>query len=247
MRTKPARGWEDLIPFIRCIMKKTNRRQQIGLIFRKMGEPTRPRRYDTLIAEFSGKDEVERGKRIAKWRFSQMWQWFDFKDDSRNRKKRESQFCNQTQLCISVRKIETEETTAYFRNKRSPWFGRISEVRQWLEEQEENRLQSKHEMGFWGEPHGRGENYRGPANSFTCWSGAIARLTSTQKGFANAWYVRWRALYFQIYCGLLTGASCFQRRINSGVDRKLFRHTSSSRRTDLIIIIIIIIITLMVY
>ena len=72
MRTKPARGWEDLIPFIRCIMKKTNRRQQIGLTFWKMGEPTRPRLYDTLIAEFSGKDEVERGKRIAKWRFSQM-------------------------------------------------------------------------------------------------------------------------------------------------------------------------------
>ena len=32
--------------------------------------------------------------------------------------------------------------------KKPPWFGRMSEVRQWLEEQEENRLQSKHEMGF---------------------------------------------------------------------------------------------------
>ena len=225
--TKPARGWEDLIPFIRCIMKKTNRRQQIGLIFWNKGEATRPRRYDTLIAEFSGEDEVEKGKRIAKWRFSQMWQ------------------CNQTQLCISVRKIETEEAMAYFQNKRSPWFERMSEARQWLEEQEENRLQSKNEMGFWGEAHGQGENYRGPANSFTSWRGAIARLTSKQKGFVNAWYVRWRALYFQICCGLLMDASCFQHKINSGVGRKLFRHTSSSRRTDLTIIIIIIII--MVY
>ena len=32
---------------------------------------------------------------------------------------------------------------AYFQNKRSPWFERISEARQWLEEQEENRLQSE--------------------------------------------------------------------------------------------------------
>ena len=31
--TKPAREWKDLIIFIRCIMKKTNRRQQSGLIF----------------------------------------------------------------------------------------------------------------------------------------------------------------------------------------------------------------------
>ena len=42
-----------------------------------------------------------------------------------------------------LRKIETEETMAYFQNKRSPWFERISEARQWLEEQEENRLQSE--------------------------------------------------------------------------------------------------------
>ena len=42
-----------------------------------------------------------------------------------------------------LRNIETEETMAYFQNKRSPWFERISEARQWLEEQEENRLQSE--------------------------------------------------------------------------------------------------------
>ena len=32
---------------------------------------------------------------------------------------------------------------AYFQNKRSPWFERISEARQWLEEQEKNRLQNE--------------------------------------------------------------------------------------------------------
>ena len=42
-----------------------------------------------------------------------------------------------------LRNTETEETVVYFQNKRSPWFERISEARQWLEEQEENRLQSE--------------------------------------------------------------------------------------------------------
>ena len=42
-----------------------------------------------------------------------------------------------------LRNIETEETMAYFQNKRSPWFERISEARKWLEEQKENRLQSE--------------------------------------------------------------------------------------------------------
>ena len=42
-----------------------------------------------------------------------------------------------------LRNIETEETMAYFQNKRSPWFERISEAGQWLEEQEKNRLQNE--------------------------------------------------------------------------------------------------------
>ena len=59
--------------------------------------------YDTLIAEFSGEDEVERGRRIAKWHFFQRCkQRFDSKDDSRNRGKSEKQFCDQTQLCLSA-------------------------------------------------------------------------------------------------------------------------------------------------
>lgn len=33
-------------------------------------EAALPSLYDILIAEFSGEDEVERGRRIAKWRFS---------------------------------------------------------------------------------------------------------------------------------------------------------------------------------
>ena len=32
---------------------------------------------------------------------------------------------------------------AYFQNKRTPWFERISEAEQWLEEQEKNRLQNE--------------------------------------------------------------------------------------------------------
>ena len=36
---------------------------------------------------------------------------------------------------------------AYFQNKRSPWFERISEARKWLEEQKENRLQSENIEG----------------------------------------------------------------------------------------------------
>ena len=39
-----------------------------------------------------------------------------------------------------LRNIDTEETMAYFQNKRSPWFKRMSEARLCLEEQEENRL-----------------------------------------------------------------------------------------------------------
>ena len=73
-------------------------------------EATLPPLYNNLIAEFSGEDEVERGRRIAKWRF--------FKDVN---------------------------------NDLTP---RMSEARLCLEEQEENRLQSKNierpdtNMGF---------------------------------------------------------------------------------------------------
>ena len=42
-----------------------------------------------------------------------------------------------------LRNIETEETMAYFQNKRGPWFERMSEARLLLEEQEENSLQSE--------------------------------------------------------------------------------------------------------
>ena len=42
-----------------------------------------------------------------------------------------------------LRNIETEETMAYFQNKRRPWFERMSEARLSLEEQEENSLQSE--------------------------------------------------------------------------------------------------------
>lgn len=53
-----------------------------------------------------------------------------------------------------LRNIEVKETMAYYQDKRSPRFERISQARQWLEEQEENRLQgeknraSKHKMAF---------------------------------------------------------------------------------------------------
>ena len=33
-----------------------------------------------------------------------------------------------------LRNIETEETMAYFQNKRSPWFERMLEARLWFEE-----------------------------------------------------------------------------------------------------------------
>ena len=42
-----------------------------------------------------------------------------------------------------LRNIETEETMAYFQNKQSAWFKRMSEARLLLEEQEENSLQSE--------------------------------------------------------------------------------------------------------
>ena len=42
-----------------------------------------------------------------------------------------------------LRNIETEETMAYFQNKRRPWFERMSEARLLLEEREENSLQSE--------------------------------------------------------------------------------------------------------
>lgn len=41
------------------------------------------------------------------------------------------------------RNIEAKETMAYYQNKRSPRFERISQARQWSEEQEENRLQGE--------------------------------------------------------------------------------------------------------
>ena len=42
-----------------------------------------------------------------------------------------------------LRNIETEETMAYFQNKRRPWSERMSEARLLLEEQKENSLQSE--------------------------------------------------------------------------------------------------------
>ena len=42
-----------------------------------------------------------------------------------------------------LRNIEAKETMAYYQNKRTPWFERISQARQWSEEQEENSLQGE--------------------------------------------------------------------------------------------------------
>lgn len=39
-----------------------------------------------------------------------------------------------------LRKIETKESIANFQNERSLWFERLSEVKQWLEEQDKKRL-----------------------------------------------------------------------------------------------------------
>lgn len=65
----------------------------------------------------------------------------------------------------------------------------MSEARQRLEKQEEipaprgwKHRAPRKEMVFRRQPHCRDENYRGPASSFECWSGAFARLVSKKKG-----------------------------------------------------------------
>ena len=77
---------------------------------------------------------MERGRRIAKWHFFK-----DVNNDLTPKMIRgieetvRNSFLIKHSYAYQLRKIETEETMAYFQNKRSPWFERISEARQWFE------------------------------------------------------------------------------------------------------------------
>ncbi|CAH3185073.1 unnamed protein product, partial [Porites evermanni] len=62
---------------------------------------------------------------------------------SRNRKRVRNSFLIKQIYAYQLRNIEAKETMAYYQDKRSPRFERISQARQWLEEQEENRLQGE--------------------------------------------------------------------------------------------------------
>ena len=86
---------------------------------------------------------MERGRRIAKWRF--------FKDVNNDltpkmirgikERVRNSFVIKHTAMPISFGTLKRRKQWPIFRKK--DWFDRISEVRQWLEEQEENRIQSE--------------------------------------------------------------------------------------------------------
>ena len=78
---------------------------------------------------------MERGRRIAKWCF--------FKDVNNDltpkmirgiEERVRNSFAIKHSYAYQLRSIETEETMAYFQNKRSPWFERKSEARLWFEE-----------------------------------------------------------------------------------------------------------------
>ena len=123
-------------------------------ILRGSAEATLPPLYDTLIAEFSGEDEVERGRRIAKWRF--------FKDVNNDltpkmirgiEERVRDSFVIKHSYAYQLRNTETEETMAYFQNKRSPWFERISEAKMVGKTRGKSPPERKHraprqEMGF---------------------------------------------------------------------------------------------------
>ena len=163
-----------------------------------------------------GEDQVERERKIVKWRFI----FGDVNNDLNPKmihkieKSLRNSFVIKHSYAYELRNIETEKTLVYFQNKRSPWFETMSEERQWSEEQEkkpppsQKHRATRNKMGSWGEPHGQGENYWEPTSSFPCWSRVNARLASKQTAFVGAWCVRQRAMNFQMHCGSLRGASC---------------------------------------
>lgn len=91
-----------------------------------------------------------------------------------------------------LRNIEVKETMAYYQEKRRPRFERISQARQWLEEQEENRLQGEKierpntKWRFEKNLMVEVKILEDPQSTFACWSGALARLASKQKRSVGA-------------------------------------------------------------
>lgn len=85
-----------------------------------------------------------------------------------------------------LRNIEAKETMAYYQDKR------ISQARQWLEEQEENRLQGEKierpntKWRFEKNLMVEVKIVEDPQSTFACWSGALARLASKQKRFVGS-------------------------------------------------------------
>ena len=78
------------------------------------------------------------------------------------------------------------------RTKEAPRFERISQARQWLEEQEENRLQGEKierpntKWRFEKNLMVEVKIVEDPQSTFACWSGALARLASKQKRFVGS-------------------------------------------------------------
>ena len=86
-------------------------------------EATLPPRHETVIAEFAGLVEEERGRRLTKWRF--------LHDVNRNlttkafqtiEKTVRNSFAIKQSYAYQLRNIETGNTMAYYQNRRSPWF-----------------------------------------------------------------------------------------------------------------------------
>ena len=107
-------------------------------------EPTLPPRLETLIAEFSGEVEEERGERLKNWRV--------LHDVNKNMPTKAFQeiettvrnsFVIKHSYAYRLRNFENRNTTAFHNNHRSPLFDKMSEARQWLEEQEEIRREGE--------------------------------------------------------------------------------------------------------
>lgn len=88
-------------------------------------DATLPHSNETLIAEFARVVEEERGRVLQN----------GLSGDGKTVR----QFRHRTQLCLSASKYRDGGTMAYYKNHRSPWFEKMLEERQWLEEQEEIR------------------------------------------------------------------------------------------------------------
>ena len=154
--TKAPRGMERFDPFhsMNFERKRFNAADVFGvkrswaeILSNPRGEnPIQERRFNFLIEKFPPKGEVEeqRGKIITKWRFYKHLERSITPEIMRKMDGTEKIHKLRFNYTCQLRNIENDEKMVYSKeSERSPWFDRLSETEDWVEQEEEKRFRGE--------------------------------------------------------------------------------------------------------